>query len=296
MENIFIGAQIDRKIYIPFSEIIIMSVKKFLLFGVFIFLIYSALSKEEKTILIDFSHSSNKEQAQKNLSTFLYNLEEKNFEVEMSDVKLESLSLRDYDVLLLWAPSGILEDKEISLILEFVEKGGGLVVNGDWNVSWKKESRDSYNKLVRNFGFKFQENAVDDRTNKAGCKCTPIIHVFESLEEESGIGNVVFAKPCSIEIVGDARAIALGDEDTFVTGKESTEKISLAVVSEYGKGKVVGVGTYHIFENRYILMYDTLEFVLNLVEWVSQESLEAGFGFLSFLILFFSLYLLKKRA
>ncbi|MFQ5891461.1 MAG: Gldg family protein, partial [Candidatus Methanofastidiosia archaeon] len=222
MENIFIGAQIDRKIYIPFFEMIVMHVKKFILFGVFIFLIYSTLAREEKTILIDFSHSSNKEQAQKNLSTFLDTLEKNNFEVEMSGVKLESLSLRDYDVLLLWAPSKILEEQEISLILEFVEKGGGLVVSGDWNVSWKRESRNSYNKLVESFGFRFQENAVDDRTNKAGCKCTPIIHVFENLEEESGIKNVVFAKPCSIEIVGDARAIALGDEDTFVTGKEST--------------------------------------------------------------------------
>jgi len=150
-------------------------------------------------ILIDGYYAEEGTNIETDSSIFISNLHAGGFVVDINNEKLTKERLEGYDVLILQNPSKVLEKEEQDAILDFVKKGGGLIVSGMWtkgSLGWVASSRESFNELVSNFGMVFEANAVDDVTNKAGCHCTPIIHTIKPHKTTEGIEDMVFLTLC----------------------------------------------------------------------------------------------------
>lgn len=229
-----------------------------------------SLEAPQKRVMIDVFHSLENVNPEVNMVAVSKWLTD--FSFESSDEMLTEDLLKEYDAVMLYQPYGILEESEIAAVIQFVERGGGLIICGEHDVGWNDDSRSTYNKLGKTFGIIFTSNAVDDPTDKMGCYCTPIVHNMAEHPLTEGIAQLVFYKPCSLRISSDAVAIARGDDDTVTIGADRIEGEDIVVVaaSEYGRGRVVVVGSHTVFDDSYINHPDNLTFCGNVFPWVSE--------------------------
>ena len=228
--------------------------------------------------LIDVHHSRESANPEVNMVTITKLLEEFSFEVK--DEMLTEDLLEEYDVVILHEPHKELENSEIEALTVFVQKGGGLILCGDRDIGWNEDSRSAYNQLGSTFGITFAVNSVDDPTDKRGCYCTPIIHNLAEHPITEGVSQIVLYYPCSLLISENAVAIARGDEDTRGIGQDriSGEDIVVAAVSEYGKGRVVALGSHTVFHDSFINQPDNQSFSVNCFHWVSAGADTASEG------------------
>lgn len=254
-----------------------MSMKKvvicaLLLVGIFC----GSLQTPQKRVMIDAFHSLETANPENNMVALSKVLPDFTFEV-----KREALTynlMKEYDVVMLYQPYENIEDAEISAVIEFVRKGGGLIICGEHDVGWNDSSRSTYNKLGKTFGVIFTSNAIDDPTDKMGCYCTPIIHNLAEHPLTENITQIVMYKPCSLRISGDAVAIGWGDEDTKTVGQDNItgEEIIVVAVAEYERGRVLVVGSHTAFDDSYIDLPDNLTFSINAFQWVSEQAAFTG--------------------
>lgn len=225
-----------------------------------------------KTVMIDVYHSLETVNPEVNMVAITKVLPGFTFEIK-NELLTEDL-LEEYDVVMLVQPYKNLEDSEIDAIVEFVRKGGGLIICGEHDVGWNDDSRSTFNKLGSQFGIIFSSNAIDDPTDKAGCYCTPIIHNFAEHPISENVTQITVYKPCSLRISGNAVAIARGDDDTRTIGLEKIEgeDIVAVAVSEYERGRVVVIGSNTVFDDSFINQPDNLTFAENCFQWVSEQA------------------------
>jgi hypothetical protein len=232
-----------------------------------------SLQYSEKKVLIDTFHSAAGANPELNMVALPKILSEFVFEV-----KTEPLTddlLKDYDIVMLYQPNGVLQNSEIDALVSYVFKGGGLIICGEQEVGWSETSRDTYNTLGRNFGIIFTATSIDDPTDKKGCYCTPVIHNLIEHPITREVKEIVFYRPCALWMVGDtALPIARGDDDTRTVGSNKIvgEDIIVVAVSEYGKGRVIVVGSTTVFDDSFINQPDNQTFCVNLFYWVSEEA------------------------
>lgn len=246
---------------------------------IFIFLLLMGYALASKRVLIDEYYAQENTFTEKDNTLFLGKLLALGYTVDINKEKLTGERLAEYDILILQNPARALEKPEQDAILHFVKRGGGLVILGQWtrgSIGWNDVSRESFNELTQNFGFTFDATAVDDNSNKAGCHCTPIVHMIKVHETTENVKNIVMYWPCSLS-VKDAVVLATGDDDTQATGiKESKhgEEIILAAAAEYGKGRIVVVGTSGMFADRWAQEpeWDNITFGLNIIVWVGENA------------------------
>ncbi|HNZ87962.1 MAG TPA: hypothetical protein PKK55_05505, partial [Methanofastidiosum sp.] len=151
------------------------------------------------------------------------------------------------------------------------------------------------------FGIRIMKNGTDDPSNRKGCSCTPIIHNFIQHPTTEGIESILMYKPASLEIKGNAIAIAKGDNDTFSVGTEPVggENVVVVAVSEKGNGKVAVMGSPYIFDNGKLGEMQNKEFSRTLFTWLSDTSSAPMWPYylLGVIVLFFGylIYLKKIR-
>ena len=271
-----------------------------------VLLIVSSLSGSlqfsEEKVLIDIFHSGVGANPEVNLTALPKVLPEFIFEIKREPLTEDLLD--DYDVIMLYQPNGILQDSEVDALVSFVFEGGGLIICGEQEVGWTETSRDSFNRLGRTFGITFTGTSIDDPTNKKGCYCTPIIHNLAEHPINEGVAEIVLFRPCALWIVNDtALPIARGDDDTRTVGSSiiTGEDVIAVAVAEYGRGKVVAVGSTTIFDDSFINQPDNQTFCVNVFHWVSEEA-PVTFSFPMVLVaiaiiasILFGLVVIKKK-
>jgi len=258
---------------------------------IFIFLLLMGYASASKRVLIDEYYAQENTFTEKDNTLFLGKLSTLGYTVDINKEKLTRERLAEYDILMLQNPARALEKPEQDAILGFVKKGGGLIILGQWtrgSIGWNDVSRESFNELTQNFSITFDATAVDDNSNKAGCHCTPIVHMIKAHKTTDNVKNIVMYWPCSLS-VKDAAVLATGDNDTQATGiKDSKhgEEIILAAAAEYGKGRVVVVGTSGMFADRWAQEpeWDNVTFGLNIVAWVGENAGKGGVDLSGFAI------------
>jgi len=259
----------------------------------------------EKTILIDKYHDTDNwwgdpEGTGRTLSQELSSLGFKN---KINTAPFTDEVLRGVDIVLLWNPNNPLEENEITALTKFVESGGSLLVLGSHDMDMIEPTRESVNKLLEPFGIRLMKNGTDDPTNRQGCSCTPIIHNLAEHPINEGITSIILYKPASLELKGNATAIARGDNDTFALGSEPLggENIIVVAVSEKGNGKVAVIGSSFIFDNGKIGDLNNKQFAKNLFTWLgntSKQSIPSWSLYLSVVLAVFlgyTVYLKKKN-
>lgn len=254
-----------------------------------------------KQVMIDIHHSVEGANPDVNMVAITKILADFTFEIK--DEPLTADLLQGYDVVMLYQPYGNLDDAEIDALVEFVRKGGGLIICGEHDVGWNDSSRSTYNKLGKAFGIIFTSNAIDDPTDKMGCYCTPIIHNMAEHPLTEEVTQIVLYKPCALRISGDAVAVARGDDDTKTIGVEliTGEDIVVVAVAEYERGKVVVVGSHTVFDDSFINQPDNQTFAINVFNWVSEQAVPKDnswvtmAGILVIAVVLVLIIVLKKR-
>jgi len=276
--------------------------KVILTLSILILLSLNAVSAE-KTILIDKYHDTDNwwgdpEGTGKFLFTELSTL---GFKTKINESPLTAETLRGSDILVLWNPNNALEENEVSALTKFVDDGGSVLILASHEQDMLAQSRDSLNTFLEPFGIRIMKNGTDDPSNRKGCSCTPIIHNFIQHPTTEGIESILMYKPASLEIKGNAIAIAKGDNDTFSVGTEPVggENVVVVAVSEKGNGKVAVMGSPYIFDNGKLGEMQNKEFSRTLFTWLSDTSSAPMWPYylLGVIVLFFGylIYLKKIR-
>lgn len=237
-------------------------------------LLCGSLESYSIDVMVDVSHSIEHVNAENNLIAIEKLLPQFTFDYN-HDEKLTERVLNRYDVIMIYEPHTELDISEIEAVETFVWEGGGLIICGEHDVAWNDPSRDSFNKLISAFGIRFLSNAVDDPTDKKGCYCTPIIHNLTEHPLTEEVSQIIFYKPCSLNVTGDAVVIARGDDDTKTLGSDVLEGEDVVVVaaSQYEKGKVVIMGSNSVFVDSFINQPNNQEFSINCFQWVSEQAI-----------------------
>ena len=176
-------------------------------------------------------------------------------------------TLENYEILVIAKPSNsrFSKNKEIPVITDFVQNGGGLFLLHDEPGDYGNKT--NLNDLSREFGITFDEGLIGDcKDFKSGWLTRPIIHEFENHPITKGVkkiwywgcgvtGETPTAKVCEMGITKNKAVIA---------------------ATEYGSGRVVCIGSPWLFCNdeRYYspYYYDEFQLGLNIISWLGKES------------------------
>ena len=230
----------------------------------------------EKTVLIDKYHDTDNWWGDPSgTGRFLAEeLATLGFNTKVGNTSFTDETLKGVDIVLLWNPNNPIEENEITALTKFVERGGSLLVLASHEYDMIDTTRTSVNVLLEPFGIRVMKNGTDDPSNRQGCSCTPIIHNLATHPINDGVTSIILYKPASLELKGNAVALARGDNDTFAVGKEPVggENVIVAAVSEKGNGRVAVIGSSFIFDNGKIGDMQNKQFAKNLFTWLSGTS------------------------
>ena len=268
-------------------------------------------------ILVDAAHGEyfkplpSKKMPQTPLSKWAGILAENGFQVDqLTQGYITSDLLANYDVLVIGEPQDILfSDDEIAAIHSFVNGGGGLLLGTSW---YKYNQPDILNPISSVFGVKFRLDEIMDDTDNNGQSYYPLITNFASDEPLcSGISAIVY-NGGSLEISGNAKAIAWGDDDSYALDASGVytvrigEKPVAVAVATYGQGRVVLTGGLTPYTDTNIDFKDDAKFAVNIISWLATgevteakvpimipKELMVGLPMLAIGLIL--LYVLKKR-
>ncbi len=189
-------------------------------------------------------------------------MEENGFSVDyVSKKPISRETLTDFKVLVLGCPNAKFDDEEIKAILEFISEGGGLLL-----IEKGRGPVEFINRIGKNFGITFNKDAVTGKNGVDGSPFTPIIKKFEKHPITRGISKIVYGGGCSLSINENVNPL-------IYSGLEKP----LLCALEKGKGRVVAIGTYWIFESTepHIRKWgvdaeDNAKLILNIFKWLSK--------------------------
>ena len=260
----------------------------------------------EKTVLIDKYHDTDNWWGDPSgTGRFLAEeLATLGFNTKVGNTSFTDETLKGVDIVLLWNPNNPIEENEITALTKFVERGGSLLVLASHEYDMIDTTRTSVNALLEPFGIRVMKNGTDDPSNRQGCSCTPIIHNLATHPINDGVTSIILYKPASLELKGNAVALARGDNDTFAVGKEPVggENVIVAAVSEKGNGRVAVIGSSFIFDNGKIGDMQNKQFAKNLFTWLggaSKQLIPSWSLYLTLglaLLLGYSIYSKKKNS
>lgn len=196
--------------------------------------------------------------------------------------------LKDYDVLVMMGPMRSYSDQEINSIKEFVKNGGGLFILAD---PWGPQDGDenyAFNKVARSFGvnFAFNQVMVDKQHNIAfsnqikttGIKSHPVtsniseLYYITGAYQDSGSANVMaYSDADSWSDHGYVTSEGTSQNDELKESDEKQGPLPLISSLEYGKGKIVFMGSVQTFMNAWIYRSGGWKLGLNTVSWLSDK-------------------------
>jgi len=180
----------------------------------------------------------------------------------------------------------IFTDSEVELLQSFVEKGGALVLMGNWyEYFWPDASQNGYDAITGKYGIYWIDGDVYDNTTNFGriydVKITNFANNTVAKLITSGVEYVRYSGTAfnitdpksnvSVEIY----PILLGDNDTFVTLGASTEphvvngtNVIMAVAATInGSGRLFACGSSYMFSD-YYYFGDNSVFIENMFYWL----------------------------
>ena len=148
--------------------------------------------------------------------------------------------LKKYEIFVISQPTSFFSKGEINAIIKFVEGGGGLLVLAD--AGGDKAHRSNLNELTLNFGVKFNEDKVLDKSIFFGEENIVIIKEIKMHPIFfEGIHEIIYPTGCSLEIITSANVIAW-------TGKNATPSNKAVIATAKRKfGRVVISGSFSQF-------------------------------------------------
>ncbi len=229
-------------------------------------------------------------------SSFANLLTENGYSVSsMKDRPITPEKLKEHDVLIIINQWRNYTDDEIKIIKEFVNNGGGLLIVGS---NWGDVDGDQnfgVNKIARSFGVSFANNEIVTNDQNYVFFVNVIeINKFEPSPITANIKNFYYMMATYIKDPGPSKVIAYTDSYTwgdqgYTTSegvtmsnykKDSNERSGpLPVISQmqYGKGKIVFIGSSYSFINSIIYRSDGWKLELNTVNWLANNPVPTSY-------------------
>lgn len=223
-------------------------------------------------VLYDESHGEPKfEEYYSALNRYLSNIGER-IDV-LGSAPIDPDKLKGYAVFVISFPQKGFTKEEIETLNNYVSEGGGVFLvaeEGDFN-----HFKERLNSISKKFGITFNDDEVLDPTDKIGDYYS-IIHTFKDHPVTQGVDKFVLYGGCSLNISGDAMAVATGDNDTYSTEEyyKGGDYPPVLAVVEHGKGRVACIGDGSLFRNNFINEFNNKQLALNLFRWLSGSDVE----------------------
>lgn len=195
---------------------------------------------------------------------------------------LDSATLADASVLVVYDPDRRLGGDEIRAVREFVRGGGGLLVIGDHTNVFGSSSH--LNELCEPFGFQYRDDVLFDldadfhQLIDRPPLASRFWHgmSFFKLRGPCSIRPTALATRCIYQ-VGNSKAVrAIYSVNNFYPPphddpKMSTGTFCVATAAHHGRGRVVAWGDSTVFSNFEIFYPGKYEFLLNSLDWLNRK-------------------------
>lgn len=170
-----------------------------------------------------------------------------------SDGFLTDEVLEGHDILVLAAPIQPLSLTEVKAVTDFVEEGGSLLIANN-DESLEQQAFNSTNVLLKAFGL-YTKQLLSSPPDEV---CD-----FEPHYLSSGVRKIVVDEPAYLE--------ALNDSPCIVATLSETHKTFLATV-DVEPGRVVAIGDFAIFGDKFINDGDNKLLAINIFRWLASEN------------------------
>ncbi len=195
-------------------------------------------------------------------------LKDNDYDVEpYTEFMILPKNLDNCSVIVLGCPnSSKLRQAEIDALKKYVRNGGGLFLlslsGGDRGLM------NNMSSISALFGIEFENTAVKDDRNNAGLPTMPIIKEFSDHPITNDIEDILIPSACSLKVTEKANIVA----KTSDTADPPSKPVIAA--SEFGKGKVICVGSYEVFRRGGGMKHPgNVQFALNAFTWLSGGAL-----------------------
>ncbi len=193
-------------------------------------------------------------------------LKDNGFDVEpYTEFAILEKSLEGADVMVFGCPnSSKLRAQEIEALLKYVEKGGGLMLlslsGGDRGLM------NNMSEVSKNFGIGFENTAVRDERSESGLPTMPVIEDLKEHYVTRDVHGILYPSGCTLEVKESAQAVA------FTSTMAEPPSRPVVAVAEYGKGRIVCVGSYEVFRKGGGLAHrGNKVFAVNAFKWLCRE-------------------------
>ncbi|NHJ47845.1 MAG: hypothetical protein FK733_08665 [Asgard group archaeon] len=208
-----------------------------------------------------------------NYSILRDSLRSEGFDVEnYNDFPISEKALR-CDVLVFACPDGSkLAKNEIDAILNFLERGGGLLVIG--NAGGDRGLRTNMNEVLNRVGIEMLSDQVKDETNNEFNMPThPVVNDVKDHPITQGVAELVIVAGCSIRGSSSMTGLA----HTSPVAEPPTAPVIVA--GEFKGGRVVAIGSYRLFSNygAGLSLRNNRTLAINIFRWLARkDSTKAG--------------------
>lgn len=188
------------------------------------------------------------------------------FQVDVyNDFPISEKSLK-CDVLVFACPDGSkLAKNEIEAVVNFVERGGGLLVIG--NAGGDRGLRTNMNEVLNKLGVEMLSDQVKDEANNEFKMPThPVMKDIKDHPICNGVSEIVIVAGCSVRGSSNMRGIA------FTSPVAEPPNAPVIVTGEYKAGRVVAIGSYRLFSNygAGLSLRNNRTFAMNIFRWLAR--------------------------
>lgn len=237
----------------------------------------NGIAASQNVIVFDESHGQYYDFDK--LDMFITDLK-KLYTVYINRNTITNKTLENAAILILTNPKTDLLDSEVAAIKGFVERGGVLIVMGDW---YKYVNDVELNKLTEDAGIRFTKTSVHDKQFFDYREYYPLVEVAGDSELSQFLKERITKRikysGCMLEISGDAKEILRSSKLSFVIDENGKTIKSGSVVvgaySSYGEGYIIAIGSSRLASTRYFYenkFYDNRNFMLSLIEWAMGKT------------------------
>jgi hypothetical protein len=202
-----------------------------------------------------------------NYSILRDTLRNEGFEVESyNDFPITEKSLR-CDVFVFACPDGSkLAKNEIDALLNFIERGGGLLVIG--NAGGDRGLRTNMNEVLNRVGIEMLSDQVKDETNNEFNMPThPVVNDIKDHPISSGVSEIVIVAGCSVRGSSSMSGLA------HTSPVAEPPNAPVIVAGEFKGGRIAVVGSYRLFSNygAGLSLRNNRTFALNIFRWLARK-------------------------
>jgi uncharacterized membrane protein len=188
------------------------------------------------------------------------------FQVDVyNDFPISEKSLK-CDVLVFACPAGSkLAKNEIEAVVNYVERGGGLLVIG--NAGGDRGLRTNMNEVLNKLGIEMLSDQVKDEANNEFKMPThPVMKDIKDHPICTGVSEIVIVAGCSVRGSSNMNGIA------YTSPVAEPPTVPVIVAGEHKAGRVVAVGSYRLFSNygAGLSLRNNRTFAMNIFRWLAR--------------------------